>query len=206
MRRFGYYLQKWLKVSAIYDDVSSFSKMLHIATMFEWIRSKCVNLLRMYRNDRFKGKSAEWSQKWTVWVDAYERTKVVQIGFSVIITKRIYEQYFEIDGGDLSGECQFSNKSVHFCRTASRPRTINTGKRWSSQTSPYGLHYVTSFRDNCTSLSRRFTHPTNYGNTWCWFTHKYYHTERNNCVNCLDTDDIQRIQMYIYKLACTKNI
>ncbi len=44
---------------------------VHIATMFWGIRSKCVTLLRMYRNNRFIGESAQWSQKWKVWFDAY---------------------------------------------------------------------------------------------------------------------------------------
>ena len=36
----------------------------------------------------------------------------------------------EIGQHDFSEVCPFWNKSVHFCRTASRPRAINTGKRW----------------------------------------------------------------------------
>ena len=48
-------------------------------------------------------------QKCTVLVDIVsvelEADKNGQTGFSVIITKRTYEQYLEIAGGDLSVEC-----------------------------------------------------------------------------------------------------
>ena len=43
MRPFGYYLQKWLKVPVIYDDVPVFSKVLHSATSF------LRNPLKMYK-------------------------------------------------------------------------------------------------------------------------------------------------------------